>query len=175
MLGSRRDFLRATLALVSIGLAFVTPPPTAGQTLAQGGVLRVTGMVQRPLALRDSDLQGLPRKHLAVTDEKGKPVTYDGVAVADILLRAGAPLGRRLRGQQMRCYVVVDAEDGYRVVYALPEFDPDFTDKVVIVADRRDGHALGPGEGPFRLVAPDDKRHARWVREVTVLDVEQVR
>jgi len=165
----------ALCALISLGLMLIAPRPAAGQSPAESGVLRVTGMVQRPLVLRDSDLQGLPRKHLAVTDEKGKPVTYDGVAVADILQRAGAPLGKRLRGQQMSCYVVVDAEDGYRVVYALPEFDPGFTDKVVIVADRREGHALGSGEGPFRLVAPDDKRHARWVRKVTVLDVEQAR
>jgi hypothetical protein len=132
-------------------------------------------MVQRRLVLRDSDLQEMPRKHVAVTDDNGRTATYDGVAVVDILLRAGALLGKRLRGTQMKCYVIAYAEDGYRVIYALPEFDPDFTDRVIILADRRDGHPIGPREGPFRLVAPDEKRHARWVREVTALDVEEAR
>ena len=67
----------------------------------------------------------------------------------------------------MKLYVMVSASDGYRVVFALAEFDPDFTDRIVILADRRDGHALAPPEGPFRLVVAEEKRHARWVREVT--------
>jgi Oxidoreductase molybdopterin binding domain len=132
-------------------------------------------MVERPLVLHDSDLQGLPRKHVAVTDERGKGVTYDGVSVADILLRAGAPLGRRLRGPQMRLYVIVDAADGYRVVYALPELNPDFVNQVVILADRRNGHPISPPEGPFHLVVPSEMPHARWVREVTSLDIEQAK
>jgi hypothetical protein len=73
----------------------------------------------------------------------------------------------------MKLYVMVSASDGYRVVFALAEFDPDFTDRIVILADRRDGHALAPSEGPFRLVVAEEKRHARWVREVTALDVEE--
>jgi hypothetical protein len=73
----------------------------------------------------------------------------------------------------MRLYVIVEAADGYQAVFALSEFDPDFTDRVIILADRRDGKPLPPPEGPFRLVVAGEKRHARWVRGVTTLDVEQ--
>jgi hypothetical protein len=58
-------------------------------------------------------------------------------------------------------------------VFALPEFDPDFTDRVIILADRRDRHALAAKEGPFRQIVAGEKRHARWVREVTALDIEE--
>ena len=36
-------------------------------------------------------------------------------------------------------------------VFALPEFDVGFTDRVILLADRRQGHALGAVEGPLRL------------------------
>jgi hypothetical protein len=34
---------------------------------------------------------------------------------------------------------------------------------------------LDSREGPFRLVVPGEKRHARWVREVTSFHVEEAR
>lgn len=95
--------------------------------------------------LRDSDLLKLPRQTMKVFDEKGVPALYEGVPVAELLRLADVPLGEALRGSQLKLYVVVSALDGYRVVFALPEFDPDFTDRVILLADRRDGHALSFG------------------------------
>ena len=66
----------------------------------------------------------------------------------------------------MALYLLVEAADGYRVVFALPELDPAFTERMVLLADHRDGQPLTTTEGPLRLVVPDDKRHARWVRQV---------
>jgi hypothetical protein len=60
-------------------------------------------------------------------------------------------------------------------VFALPEFDPDFTDRVIVMAVRRDGKTIGSSEGPLRIVVPGEKRHARWVKQVTALDVEQAK
>jgi len=150
-----------------VALAFIASRPAHAQTaLPLNATLHVTGKVERPLALSEADLQALPRTRLAVTDEKGTPVVYDGVPVVELLRRAGAPLGKQLRGPLMKLYVTADPADGYRVVFALPEFDPDFTDRTTILADRRDGHPMAPKEGPFRLVVAGDKRHARWVRGV---------
>ena len=61
------------------------------------------------------------------------------------------------------------------MVYALPEFDADFTDGVILVADRKDGEALSAKEGPLRMVVPWEKRPARWIRELTVLRLGQAR
>jgi hypothetical protein len=55
------------------------------------------------------------------------------------------------------------------VVFALIELDPRFTAKTVLVADQRDGAAIG-ADGPLRLVVPDEKHHARWVRNA--IDVQ---
>jgi DMSO/TMAO reductase YedYZ molybdopterin-dependent catalytic subunit len=143
-------------------------PPTSG-----GATLRITGKVDKPLMMNEADLQALSRTNMAVTDEKGDHVTYDGVPIVELLRHAGVPLGKQLKGPLMRLYVIVKAADGYQAVFALSEFDPGFTERVIILADRRDGKPLPPPEGPFRLVVAGEKRHARWVREVTTLDVEQ--
>ena len=137
--------------------------------------LRITGKIDRPLIMRLADLQAMPRKRVTVTDDRGARVTYEGVPAVELLQRAGAPLGKRLRGAQMKFYVIVEASDEYQVVFALAEFDPGFTDRVILLADKRDGHPLSAPEGPFRIVVPGEKRHARWVREVVDLDIQQAR
>jgi hypothetical protein len=82
-------------------------------------------------------------------------------------------LGEKLRGSQLSKFLLVQAADGYRALFALPELDPAFTDAVVPLADRRDGQPLAPSEGPLRLVVANEKRQARWVRQVKVLSVLQ--
>jgi len=169
LMGGLSILLFFALALGSSQLARGQSNPVASATI------RVTGQVEHRLVLSDAQLQTLPRRRLVVTDEKGAPATYDGVPVFEILRRAGVPLGAQLRGPKMRLYVVVEASDGYAAVFALPELDPDFTARVVLLADRHDGHIIPSPEGPFRLVIPDEKRHARWVREVIALDVQEAK
>jgi hypothetical protein len=38
-------------------------------------------------------------------------------------------------------------------------------------ADRKDGKPIASGEGPYRLIVPDDKRPARWVKQVRRITV----
>jgi hypothetical protein len=45
----------------------------------------------------------------------------------------------------------------------------------VLLADRRDDQPLASREGPFRIVVPGEKLHARWVREVQSLDLERAK
>ena len=71
----------------------------------------------------------------------------------------------------MALYLVVEAADGYRAVFALSELDPAFTDRVVLLADRRDGQPLSMRDGPLQVVVPGEKKHARWVRQVIRLRV----
>jgi DMSO/TMAO reductase YedYZ molybdopterin-dependent catalytic subunit len=137
--------------------------------------LRINGKIDRPLVMRLADLHALPRKRVTVTNDRGVRVTYEGVPVVELLQRAGVPMGKQLRGARMKFYVIVDASDGYQVVFALPEFDSGFTDRIILLADRRDGHPLSAPEGPFRIVVPGEKRHARWVREVVDLNIQQAR
>ena len=48
---------------------------------------------------------------------------------------------------------------------SLAEVDPEFHTGEVILADSIDGHSLGK-DGPWKLVVTEDKRPARWVRNV---------
>ncbi|QEH34554.1 Oxidoreductase molybdopterin binding domain protein [Aquisphaera giovannonii] len=134
-------------------------------------VLAVKGEVARPLQLRTADLAGMPRKAVRAKDHDGREAVFEGVLLGDVLRKAGVAGGVALRGEMLSYYLLVQADDGYRAVFALPELDPEFTDEVVLLADRRDGKALDDREGPFRIVAPGEKRQARWVRRVASLEV----
>jgi len=79
-----------------------------------------------------------------------------------------------LKGKRLSSCLLVEAADGYRVVIALPELDPAFTNKQTLLVFLRDGKPLGEKEGPYRILIPDEKRMARWVRQVTTLKIVEV-
>jgi DMSO/TMAO reductase YedYZ molybdopterin-dependent catalytic subunit len=135
--------------------------------------LSIAGAVEQPLTFHASDLATLSRQTLQVRDHEGRESVFEGVALVELLQRAGVPLGKDLRGDRMVTYVLVGAVDGYRVVFALPEIDPAFSDRLILLADRRDQQPLSAQEGPLRLVVPGEKRQARWVRQVTSVTVRR--
>ncbi|MFN8354380.1 MAG: molybdopterin-dependent oxidoreductase [Spirosomataceae bacterium] len=141
----------------------------ATRSIAQS--IKVKGEVITPLTLTKEDLQKLPQLEITAKDNKGNSRLFAGVAVADVLKQAGVTLGGQLRGENLVKYVIAKASDGYEVLFALPELDPEFTDQVVLLAYLSDGKPLPAGEGNFRLVVPKDKKHARWIRELDTLEV----
>jgi DMSO/TMAO reductase YedYZ molybdopterin-dependent catalytic subunit len=136
-------------------------------------LLRVEGLVERPLGLTAEDLAKMPRQTVDAKGHDGQPMRFAGVTLTEVLKAAGVPAAEKLRGAQLSKFLLVEAADGYRAVFALPELDPAFTDTVVLLADRRDGQPLAVDEGPLRLVVAHEKRQARWVRQVQVLKVLQ--
>ena len=96
-----------------------------------------------------------------------------GVEVGEILKLAGVKFGEQLRGKDLALFLVVEAADHYRAVFALPELDHAFTDRIVLLADRRDGKPLGTNLGPLRVIVPDEKRPARWVRQVVAFTIRR--
>jgi DMSO/TMAO reductase YedYZ molybdopterin-dependent catalytic subunit len=145
---------------------------TQAQTAPTSAELRISGAVSTPLVLTVADLKKMPRKTLSVVNPHDKKTeTYEGVLLEEILRRAGVPQGEKLRGSSMAIYVIAEAEDGYRVVFSLAELDSGIMESEVIVADTMDGSPLAAKQGPFRLVAPHDKRPARWVRMLKTITV----
>ncbi len=169
---SKRRDLRKVAALALIICIGASAAPLLAQ--APQATLTVGGEVAKPLVLSDADLAAFGEQTVNVTDEKGDPVAYSGVPVGAILTKAGAPLGKDLRGQNMAIGVIAKAPDGYQVLFSLTDFDPAFSDRTVLLVDKRDGKPLDSHEGPLRLVVPGDKRHARWVRGITRLVVVKV-
>jgi DMSO/TMAO reductase YedYZ molybdopterin-dependent catalytic subunit len=126
---------------------------------------------QAEIATKDFDK--LPRSSVKVTLEGGTKVEYGGFELAEVLKLVGVRLGADLRGPALARYALVEAADGYHVVFSLPELDRELSNRTVLLADRRDGEALDAKEGPLRIVIPDEKRHARWVRQVTAIHVRE--
>jgi hypothetical protein len=138
------------------------------------GTLSITNESGKTTTLSPEDFAKLPRQTLKAKDHSGASVTYEGVSLAEILRGAGVTLGKDLRGPLMANCLLVEAADGYRVVFALPEIDPANTDNIVLVADRKDGKPLDRRDGAYKLVVPADRRQARWVRQVTQFSIQRV-
>jgi len=144
--------------------------------------LAVAGYAQEIAVQNDSgasvkvtaaEIAALPHQKVSV-DLHGKAASFEAVPLKLVLEKAGITLGDSLRGKRLSSCLLVEAADGYRAVFALPELDPGFTDRVVLLADRADGQPIGSHDGPFRIVVPGEKKMARWVRQVTALKIVQV-
>lgn len=142
----------------------------AGFALAQTS-LDVVGLDGTTVAVT---LDGMARQTV-ITSDRGLKTTFEGVALRDVLAKVGVPLGDALRGKALSRVIVASAPDGYRVAYAIAEVDAAFTSQVILVADRRDGRPLLPDTGPLQIVVPLDKRPARWVRQVSKIEVRDVK
>jgi DMSO/TMAO reductase YedYZ molybdopterin-dependent catalytic subunit len=166
-----RISLLATL-FAALALVLLLSWPVWAQTPTPAAELKIAGAVSSPLAVTAADLKKMPRTTLKVVNPHDKKTeVYEGVALEELLRRAGVPQGEQLRGPLLATYVIAEAEDGYRVVFSLAELDSGIQDADVLVADTMDGAALGANQGPFKLVAPHEKRPARWVRMLKSITV----
>ncbi|MGA2879175.1 MAG: molybdopterin-dependent oxidoreductase [Bryobacteraceae bacterium] len=144
-------------------LLFAQAPPAP--------VLTVQGDIPTALSLTAGDLAKMPRETVSVPAPDGTKIVYEGVTLFELLQKAGAPLGKQLRGKALATYVLAKAHDGYQVAFTLGEVDPQFGNQSILVADQRDGKPLPEKQGPFRLVCPTDKEGARSVRMLETLEV----
>jgi hypothetical protein len=147
------------------------PAATVGTIQRHAGV-RVLGDVPDPFTLTLEIARGMERVTVSASEHGRPAVTYEGVRLADVLARAGLPLGDSLRGRRLAQFVVVEASDGYRAVYSMAELDRRFSGRDVVLVDRREGEALDDAQGPFRVVIPGDPWPSRWIRQVTSIRVQ---
>lgn len=145
---------------------------THSQAQTASTALRIEGPAGQSTTITATEFSKLPHIEHRAKDHDGQEHTYAGVSLAALLQRAGAPMGGQLRGKALANYLLVDAADGYRVVFALPELDSLFAKQVIFLADQRDGKPLSAGQGPYRIVVPQETKQARWVRQVTALTVQ---
>jgi molybdopterin-dependent oxidoreductase-like protein protein len=166
----------------SLGLGFCSgqasqrplETPRSVPELLGGASVAVQVEGKPEITITEDDLAKMPRNSATVS-EHGKRSEYEGVLLHDILQRAGAPLGDQLRGKALSTYILATARDGYAVVYTLPEVDPAFSDGDLLVADKSKGQPLAAQQGPFRIIAPHDKKLARSLRMLQRIDVVQLK
>jgi DMSO/TMAO reductase YedYZ molybdopterin-dependent catalytic subunit len=158
--------MKRSLIVITIILSLVSS--AFSQTEA---FITVDGEVKTPLKLSMADVRKLAPAEVKTKDRDGNEHIYSGTLLATVLASAGVTLGKDLRGENLVKYVVVKAIDGYEVLYSLAEVDPELSSSIVLLAIQVDGNPLPKGNGPFRLVAPNDKRPARWIREINSIKV----
>jgi hypothetical protein len=128
----------------------------------------------KTLTLSPEELAALPHKSVSVFNAHSKAnETYSGVPLADLLSKVDVPLGESVRGKVFLTGVVASGVDGYGVLYSLAEVDPFIHTGDVIVADTVDGKKLDK-DGAFKMVSSEERRPARWVRNLASISVVKV-
>jgi hypothetical protein len=128
----------------------------------------------KTLSLSPEELAALPHKSVSVFNAHSKTnETYSGVLLADLLSKVGVPLGEAVRGKLFLIGIVASGTDNYGVLYSLAEVDPAIHTGDVIIADTLDGQKLTK-DGAFKMVSSEERRPARWVRNLTSISVVKV-
>jgi hypothetical protein len=185
--------------VVGIGLAFALAPLGAVSQLAAGmgpsGTLHPPGPPNTTLARQQANqgrdamiaplkisfgkksqewtaqkLAALPHETMQVADARNQAQqTLSGVPLIALLMEVGVP--EKLKGKDLRLYVVAEGRDGNKVVYSLGEVSPDEHDGEVLLVDSVDGKPLAEN-GPIELVCSGERRDSRWVRGVVSIKVQ---
>ena len=147
---------------IFLSMALCQAPPT----------LTVEGIGGKSVVLSAADLAKLPRKTFTASVH-GSPAAFEGVLLSDVLGKAEMPAGEKFQGTAASYYVVVEAKDAYRAVFAWAELDATVAERPVYLVTKKDGKALSEKDGPFETIVPGEKRDSRWVRQVTALKVKK--
>ena len=145
----------------------------AARTLAAQSTGLVVETATGVKTLTASELSSLPQDTVRARAHDGPEQLFVGPRLSTVLERAGVRLDS-LRGRALAQYVLVEARDNYRVVFAIAELSNGFTTRRVILAQSVDGHALSDEQGPWRIVVEGELRPARWVRQVSAIRVRSV-
>jgi tungstate transport system substrate-binding protein len=157
----------ALFFLVCGGAAPSTRPTAAGD---DAGALHVTapdgttkqwpaGQLKQAFAANLSDVE--------YTARDGGKHTSPAVPLLAVLRAAGVPAelkmdpaaDPKMKNANLRLTVAVEGADGYAASFTLAELLPD-------VGRREAWLALAPDPSPPRLIIPQDRKPARWVRDV---------
>jgi hypothetical protein len=144
--------------------------PTVPSTL-----LKIQGLDGKSITLSPQQFAALPHKTVSVFNSHSKTnEKYSGVPLTDLLAKVGVLLGEQVKGKLFLTGIVAEGTDNYDVLYALAEVDPSIHAGDVIVADSVDDHKLEK-DGAFKMVSTEEKRPARWVRNLTSVTVIEVK
>jgi hypothetical protein len=117
-------------------------------------------------------LAALPQVTVKVHNEHTKTdESYTGVALGDLLAKAGFAVGQATHREMLRSYIQAEGTDKYWVLYSLTETLASEHAGHVIVATSMDGHGLG-ADGQLKLVSTEDAKPQRWVRNLTAITVK---
>jgi DMSO/TMAO reductase YedYZ molybdopterin-dependent catalytic subunit len=154
--------------------AAASTTPTAGPAPA----VQLGGAVDRPAALTEADLAARTAVTQTVNFSSGsgpQTHTYTGTSLWSLLNDAGLQADGARKNDLLSRHVLATGADGYKVVFALGELNPEYGNKPALVAYAETtagvSAPLGAADGPFRVTAPGDVKGGRYVSNLTRLDV----
>ncbi|MGJ7510243.1 molybdopterin-dependent oxidoreductase [Variovorax sp. GT1P44] len=134
-----------------------------------GGVstaVAVSGAVDKPMTFDLAALKAMPSISRTVNGS-----TYTGVSLWTLLHgTTGIKVDPTVKNASMAMYVVATGSDGYKAVIALGEIDPDFGNKMALVAYSVNGAPLDRN-GMARLIVPGDVKMGRSVSNLAAIEV----
>ncbi len=128
----------------------------------------------RAATLSAADLQAMPQRTLTVHNgHSNVDEMYTGVGLSDLLEKYGMTLKGDGAQKIYHSYVRAEGTDDYWVLYSAAELEFGLHLGDAVVALRVDGKPLG-ADGAFKMVSADEKKPARWVRNLRSLTVVTV-
>jgi len=129
-------------------------------------LLSVHGIGGSRVFLVANDLSAMPQ-HTFTTFHHGTPVRFDGVLLFDILAKVTIPTGDKFLNTAGWYYMLAEALDGNRAVFAWAELDSTFMENSVYVVTKRDGNPLSADSddvnSPFRGDVNNFGAERRWL------------
>src|ERR1051326_6830334 len=98
----------------------------------------VIGVTGKPVFLTEFDLKKLPQRTIKTT-AGGNQATFEGGLLIGVLATTDLPTGERFHSTAASYYLLAEAKDDYRAVFAWAELASTFMDKAVYVVTERDG------------------------------------
>ena len=131
----------------------------------------------KPLRSTPAEFAKLPRTtiHDKIPPHEDLTAGYEGVLLHELLGNAGvqfldpaaaAQIEKRIPAGLRTAYVLIEAADGYQVVFSIPEIHPDLGGSRVLVVDRVDGQPLEEDSRPYRIIIANSKLYEVWIRQV---------
>ncbi len=120
-----------------------------------------------------ADVRAMPQKTVKVHNEHTKmDETYTGVALGDLLAKAGFAVGQTTHRTMLRSYLQAAGTDKYWVLYSVTEIEgSEHEGDVIVATSMNDGKSLG-ADGNFKLVSTEDKKPQRWVRNLAAITMK---
>ena len=169
--------------LVAICVVCVGPVQGRAQAGSMGG-MEMTKPASKPstsltvnldgnyTTFSTAELKAMPQKTVKVHNaHNNMDETYTGVALGDVLAKAGFVASKATQPKMLHSYVRAEGTDKYWVVYSLTEVEGSEHEGDVIVATSMNGGGLGAG-GELKLVSTSDKKPQRWVRNLAAIVVK---
>ncbi len=134
--------------------------------VAQSPAVEISGRVETAASYTEEALASAPVVEVDGAREGGARSHYTGALLWPLIV-AAKPVDAAGKGGKLQHVLLARGADGYAVVLAIGELDPNLEGKQVIIATTQDGAKLAAP----RLVVPGDKHAARNVRDLVAIEV----